>query len=298
MTASRELAAALRYADFGWAVFPLMPGTKRPGTKQGCLDASCDCKTVRRWWQCSPRSGIGCATGPASGIVTIDRDGAKGFWSWADWLEELGLTRIEASTLVLETGREDIGRQMFYWYPDGDIRSRVRLRVGLDVRGHGGYTILPPTLHPSGRRYRWREPGFPALLPSVMAFALRRSECSEPSVPFVPRNVPLSGMSNYGRAALDIEVEFVRALAEGERAVRTFHHASNVGALVAGGEIDGDEARNELVAAALATGLGQSEAVRQTERGLAIGGQQPRRAAERERWRPPVHRNDDAPPWV
>jgi hypothetical protein len=32
---------------------------------------------------------------------------------------------------------------------------RARLLPGLDIRGDGGYVVLPPSIHPSGRPYVW-----------------------------------------------------------------------------------------------------------------------------------------------
>jgi hypothetical protein len=35
------------------------------------------------------------------------------------------------------------------------VRNSNGLPAGLDVRGEGGYVVLPPSLHASGRRYWW-----------------------------------------------------------------------------------------------------------------------------------------------
>ena len=50
-THDRLLTAALAYARrFGWAVFPLQPGTKVPLTgTHGHKDATTDPETIRRW---------------------------------------------------------------------------------------------------------------------------------------------------------------------------------------------------------------------------------------------------------
>jgi hypothetical protein len=47
--------------------------------------------------------------------------------------------------------------QLFFVYPKGqDIRNSAgKLGPGLDIRGAGGYVILPPSGHPSGGRYEW-----------------------------------------------------------------------------------------------------------------------------------------------
>jgi hypothetical protein len=63
------------------------------------------------------------------------------------------------------------GRQLF-WRHDlaFPVKNTVgKLGLGLDTRGDGGYTILPPSIHPSGRPYAWSVDGDPdivTLIPS------------------------------------------------------------------------------------------------------------------------------------
>ena len=48
------------------------------------------------------------------------------------------------------------GRHIFFKWPGWDIRNSVgALAPGIDVRGNGGYVVVPPSVHPSGRRYTW-----------------------------------------------------------------------------------------------------------------------------------------------
>ncbi|MBC6435928.1 bifunctional DNA primase/polymerase, partial [Nostoc sp. HG1] len=87
MTLLRE--AALRYANDGWAVFPLVPRKKMPlipkdeadakakgwpGAGRGCRDATSNLIQVDRWWSKCPNANIGIATGPASGVFVVDLD--------------------------------------------------------------------------------------------------------------------------------------------------------------------------------------------------------------------------------
>jgi hypothetical protein len=53
------------------------------------------------------------------------------------------------------TGR-DGGRHVYYRLGKHKVRNSAgRLGTGLDVRGTDGYVLLPPSIHPSGRPYRW-----------------------------------------------------------------------------------------------------------------------------------------------
>lgn len=135
--------AALSYAARGWRVFPCKPYGKTPITEHGCLDATTDPGTIRAWWERTPNANIGVATGRESGITVIDLDGDEGIKSGKD----LDLT----STVWSITGN---GAQLFYQY--APIKNSVKkIAPGIDTRNDSGYVIVPPSLHPGGKRYQW-----------------------------------------------------------------------------------------------------------------------------------------------
>ena len=71
--------AAQEYAANGYRVFPLKPGTKKPATKNGFKDATCDAASVGKWWTDLPDANIGIATGAGVLVVDVDRlDGPGG----------------------------------------------------------------------------------------------------------------------------------------------------------------------------------------------------------------------------
>ena len=67
--------AALKYAEAGIAVFPLIEKDKKPLTANGFKDATTDREKIEEWWSVHPNANVGIATGDMSGgIVAIDMD--------------------------------------------------------------------------------------------------------------------------------------------------------------------------------------------------------------------------------
>ena len=142
--------AALQLAERALAVFPLLPRDKRPATPHGVKDATTCADTVARWWRQDPNFNIGLACGAISNIWATDVDGLDA---------EAELRKLEKQHSPLPPTVESItarGRHIFFKWPGWDIRNSVgALAPGIDVRGNGGYVVVPPSVHPSGRRYTW-----------------------------------------------------------------------------------------------------------------------------------------------
>jgi Bifunctional DNA primase/polymerase, N-terminal len=192
------LAAALRYASAGYEVFPLRgklphgncpectPRSRRYREHaaadcphelcHGLYAASTDPERVGRWWERWPDDGIG-ARVPRS-LVVLDVDPRH---SGDARLAELE-TRFERlpPTRVSYSGRGDGGRHLWFLHPGGKptitgLRETLGAgpgELGLDLKGHDGYVVLPPSRHPAtGLPYRWGEP---VLDPVPMPGWLRR----------------------------------------------------------------------------------------------------------------------------
>ena len=141
---SKQLNAALRYADRGILVFPLQG--KTPLTPNGFKNATTDRSRVHMWWTRHPGANIGVPTGSRSGLAVLDRDG--------DSPEAIRIWNNLPTTLEVETSR---GRHRYYRLPDGvKVRSR-KLADALDLKAEGGYVVAPPSVHPSGARYEFVE---------------------------------------------------------------------------------------------------------------------------------------------
>ena len=162
--------AALAYAARGLAVFPVNgidaegnctcgkaecqnPG-KHPATPTGFKAASTDPAKIKKAFD-RPGLNIGIATGAASGgWWVLDLDGEEGIAAFERWLREAGAELPEIP--ITRTG----GGGRHLWFTGGrEIKNSTKIEgEPIDVRGTGGYAIVPPSVHASGRAYEWERP--------------------------------------------------------------------------------------------------------------------------------------------
>lgn len=141
--------AALWYARHGWSVFPLRARTKEPFADLGVYKATTDTDTVMDWWQAWPQANIGLHCG-GSGLLALDLDTYKDTFGGEGFL-----CRADEETVTNLTGNG--GTHLLYATPAGVRYTNAtgNLPPGIDVRGTGGYIVLPPSIHPNGRPYLW-----------------------------------------------------------------------------------------------------------------------------------------------
>lgn len=149
MTApSSLLDAALRYADLGYPVFPLVPGHKTPMTEHGFKEATVDPTQIEVWWSQQPQANIGIHM---EGLLAVDIDGKDNPWPGSPE-RQLDLSHCPVS-LTPSGGTHHVFRQ-----PAGKSWSNTASRLALmvDTRGRGGYIVAPPSVF-DGRPYQWVE---------------------------------------------------------------------------------------------------------------------------------------------
>jgi len=179
------LSHAVAYARVGLDVLPLTPGGKTPLGRlvpSGKDDASHDVAQVLDWWVQCPTANIGIR--PAPGVVVVDVDPRDG---GATALVELsrphgGLT----PTRCAWTG----GNGLHAWYRAAGPFKGTLCR-GVDLKGHGGYVVAPPSLHPSGKRYVWGNTLPIAEAPAWLAAMMRK-----PVLPLRPALGVLGGVAS------------------------------------------------------------------------------------------------------
>lgn len=145
------IAFARAYATQGWQSFPCKPMDKTPLVKWADM-ATTEENMLVGWWDTNPSANIGIACGKRSGIVVLDVDpGHGGFDSLAELILKHGQL---PATPVSKTGSG--GEHIFFKHPGIEIRNSAgKLGKGLDIRGDGGYVVVPPSMHPNGNIYEW-----------------------------------------------------------------------------------------------------------------------------------------------
>lgn len=289
-TVSPLLAAALDYAEGGWPVFPCHPDTKQPLTKHGFQDATTEPRTIQAWWTRHPTAMIGVPTGPAIGAWVLDVDDPSTF--------EAACEIALPNTRRCQTGK---GYHLYFvWDEAAPIINAQRTSKawgipglpGADVRGKGGFVIVPPSLHPSGKPYTWNRDVDASEAPEELVQLVRERRPIE-AVPVAADqpdgqagNCPPQGEDTpYGLAALKRECDAVRTAAPGEQEGTLNIASLRIGALVGGGALLLGTATATLVEAGLSMVSGDPrhpwtrEGLRQkVDRSLRDGMRKPRSA--------------------
>jgi len=136
------ISDALDVASHGWPVFPCgaskHPCIAKAEGGQGFRDATVDADVVRSLFQHPNAKLIGVRTGEASGFDVLDfdyRNGAK------DWEDANSYRLPETRTHETMSG----GRHMLFKHVHGVRNSASKFAIGMDIRGEGGYAVVPPS---------------------------------------------------------------------------------------------------------------------------------------------------------
>lgn len=158
---SREWA--FMYRQHGLQVVParypmLVASDKRPSLSHWgeFQDALAPEALADTWFTVGVTTNMGLITGRASqNIFVIDLDDPKGLGSREWWSTHLEIHNIgmELETWCQTTGGG--GRQLFFRAPAGWHAPTNRTPIGVDIRGQGGFAMLPPSEHMSGGAYAW-----------------------------------------------------------------------------------------------------------------------------------------------
>jgi DNA-binding transcriptional regulator YiaG len=190
------IAEALKLAHLGWSLIPLKPYSKEPlvpwkALQQRRLTEPELTELLEQY----PDANVGVVTGTISKIFVLDCDAPEVVKNWG-----------VPETPIVETAR---GRHYYFHLPNAHIRSVAGIADGLDIRGEGGYAVIPPSIHPSGRPYSWVIPPLgldpfgaePAPPPAWLMELLSKHRARSGTLARIVQGVP-EGQRNISSAAL------------------------------------------------------------------------------------------------
>lgn len=133
------LETALALAAQGFPVFPC-GSNKRPALRDGhgFHDATTDVGQIKVMFGMAGDL-VGCPTGETAGFDVLDIDYRNGGEAW----EAEHATRLP-ETRIIQT--QSGGRHYHFRHAPGVRNTAGKVAAGIDVRGDGGYVILPPSV--------------------------------------------------------------------------------------------------------------------------------------------------------
>jgi hypothetical protein len=135
------LRAALKYAEQGFEIFPLVPGSKMPFPgSHGVHDATVNPAKIKEWWAAHPKANIGLNVGK-SGLTIIDLDEKHGNHAVALWKEQ-GLPDPGGISHTPSNG-------LHLWF--AGVTPSKFLNGGVEIKSDGTYVALPPSGTPKGQ---------------------------------------------------------------------------------------------------------------------------------------------------
>ena len=141
------LQNALAYHQRGWCVIPVngKKASRKWASYQQRLPTEAD---LRGWFSTKGASGLAVVLGPVSGsLYRRDFDAPGAYERWAANQPELAVT--------LPTARTGRGWHVYF---RSAVPLRTKKQADGELRGEGGYVLLPPSVHPSGHVYEWVVP--------------------------------------------------------------------------------------------------------------------------------------------
>jgi Bifunctional DNA primase/polymerase, N-terminal len=141
--------AALFWHSRDLNVVPMDPIEKHPAGLWKHLQKQRVTENDLHRWRWKFRHGVGCITGAISNLIVLDTDGPEG----EEVLREF--ERLHGPLPVTRTIRSGSGRGLHrhFAHPGHRVKTIAHRSIKLDVKGDGGFVVLPPTAHESGGRY-------------------------------------------------------------------------------------------------------------------------------------------------
>lgn len=266
------------YRAAGCPIFPLHKKSKVPTTPNGVKDATLDADAYKERFMTG--CNVGLATGYACDVIDLDGlEAVRGFASLLNRFTDYTSATLEECCELFEqrigpvslTGK---GAHIFC-LPSPERTNQTKLLTfgddSIDYRGRGGYVVVPPSIHPSGRLYKWFKGFRMPTAPAPACLPARRSKEQldlEQGVSFDEDSQGVLDFSAakeaqqasaYQEKVLQSNIETLRLARTGERNSTLNTCAFNIGQVVGGDEAFERRAQVELYNAGVEIGLSSHE---------------------------------------
>ena len=140
---------------WGWKVFPADPENKKPLITEWQKKASNNKTIINSLFSPFPDAMVAVPTGPINGITVIDFDIREYYNGVHNFIAE-GFKIPTTAGAHTPSG----GFHLYFNSGNEELPNSVsKLAIGVDVRGHGGYVIAPPSQSIKGS-YKWETDWF------------------------------------------------------------------------------------------------------------------------------------------
>ena len=136
---------ALEWHRNGYSVFPIELRGKRPLVKWSAYaNAPAPMSQLVRWFKGNLNMAVAC--GGEKHLTVVDFDTQVGYYKM--------LSRVSGDIhgIIDRTYKVKTGRGLHVYF-NVESRSRKNVEEKIDIKGDGGYVLVPPSLHPSGSVY-------------------------------------------------------------------------------------------------------------------------------------------------
>lgn len=141
-----NLEWALEYLRLGLSVIPVAKDKKPLVQWKNFQTIPATPEQVQSWWLQYPDCNVGIVTGQLAGITAVDVDSKVEL----QYVKKL----VPATVPRFTTGRG--GQYLFKWNGEGNT-VKVHGR-DIDIRGEGGFSVAPESVHSNGSVYKWIVP--------------------------------------------------------------------------------------------------------------------------------------------
>ncbi|WP_051264167.1 bifunctional DNA primase/polymerase [Rhizobium leucaenae] len=259
---------------------------KTPLVSNGFKGATKHVRNVNILWDRNPTAMVGAPTGEQMGAWVLDVDVHKG--------EDGNIINGYETIAALEAKYEPLphtataktaggGEHRYFKYIPG-VRNRGKLGFGLDIRGSGGYVIMPGSITAEGNEYVWVDYDGEGIPPVADAPDWLLELVLPPPATHTNSNYVYESGANdaYVDRAIQLELEETASVPMGAgRNNRLFAAAAALGGFVGAGALAESEARAMLQDVARGWGRDWAKCCKTIDNGLEAGIKQPREIPER-----------------